>query len=710
MEQPAGPVAVTPSEPFEVKPVLSATESRSVHEAAVGVEKVVVAVHGIGDQYRNATIQTVVSAFGKFSRYPAAMPLGRFPGSSGPLEAFRLKGPPEPAAPLGDIGFVEVYWADIPRAVQKEGYIIEESKAWARTVVERVRARFGEYARDLDCKGPKEQSLRLQLSQKDYFAGADAIEEMIETFAVLDNLLFIAEKAGVMKFDLDTLLTQYLGDVQIVADFAGYRRTILDKFSQVLHEVHHANRTAEIYVVAHSEGTVVALMGLLEAMCKPPRHAPSLKDQATAQAGEPPGWVQQLRGFMTFGSPIDKHLVLWPDIWDSLQTPHPNLPRLRPVGAKRSIRWRNYYDYGDPVGFRLDTAREWMASHGWSPYFDFSDQHDYGFGRYLLPGAAHNEYWGDDAVFGHFIHTVMELPVPNGGGSFDQPPGDKMLKRLGSNLIPYLLVLGVLYLGVYLLYKGMLDFIAPETPAGVHIPIKELVLNVSGITAILGGMIALARIPRVTRSGRWIAYAIGIFAVGAAIYALAVREDVHRWHALKLFDYGHPAQTAFVRYFGEGTRAALKHQGVTADGVSAAFIILLAGAVAGFAAWGSRRDLRSWTSGLLATLRSFFAGARPLIIPGGLFVLVIVLYRAFTDKGGAHALWPLVLASAAFLYLWWLAILIFDLVFVWHRYIRFSAAHNYLYALRMERKNKPASIPPSPSPYSSGDIPTSTIP
>ena len=89
---------------------------------------------------------------------------------------------------------------------------------------------------------------------------------------------------------------------------------------------------------------------------------------------------------------------------------------------------------------------------------------------------------------------------------------------------------------------------------------------------------------------------------------------------------------------------------------------------------------------------------------------MIVLYRAFTDKGGAHALWPLVLASAAFLYLWWLAILIFDLVFVWHRYIRFSAAHNYLYALRMERKNKPASIPPSPSPYSSGDIPTSTIP
>jgi hypothetical protein len=33
-------------------------------------------------------------------------------------------------------------------------------------------------------------------------------------------------------------------------------------------------------------------------------------------------------------------------------------------------------------------------------------------------------------------------------------------------------------------------------------------------------------------------------------------------------------------------------------------------------------------------------------------------------------LWPVLLAGAAFLYLWWLAALIFDLAFVWQRYIR----------------------------------------
>lgn len=41
----------------------------------------------------------------------------------------------------------------------------------------------------------------------------------------------------------------------------------------------------------------------------------------------------------------------------------------------------------------------------------------------------------------------------------------------------------------------------------------------------------------------------------------------------------------------------------------------------------------------------------------------------------AHApVWQVVPAGLAFLYPWWLGILIFDLAFVWHRYIRNSVA------------------------------------
>ena len=40
--------------------------------------------------------------------------------------------------------------------------------------------------------------------------------------------------------------------------------------------------------------------------------------------------------------------------------------------------------------------------------------------------------------------------------------------------------------------------------------------------------------------------------------------------------------------------------------------------------------------------------------------------------------WPVLLGGAAFLYLWWLAALIFDLGFVWQRYIRQALGHKRL--------------------------------
>ena len=35
--------------------------------------------------------------------------------------------------------------------------------------------------------------------------------------------------------------------------------------------------------------------------------------------------------------------------------------------------------------------------------------------------------------------------------------------------------------------------------------------------------------------------------------------------------------------------------------------------------------------------------------------------------------WPLVLAGAAFLYLWWIAALVFDITVVWHHFIKREA-------------------------------------
>src|SRR5262245_28958984 len=77
------------------------------------VSKIVVAIHGIGDQYRNATIQSVVNIFSRCFKESVAVPLGGFYGADGKIEAYHLKSPPDAKGVREDIGFVEVYWANI---------------------------------------------------------------------------------------------------------------------------------------------------------------------------------------------------------------------------------------------------------------------------------------------------------------------------------------------------------------------------------------------------------------------------------------------------------------------------------------------------------------------------------------------------------------------------------------------------------------------
>ena len=325
---------------------------------------------GIGDQVQFATIQQTAKQFNRrLCPQATTIPLGHFPASA-------TKGNPVYILPEDPtLGFAEAYWADIPRGVAAGGYQLEETKHWASTVAARA-------AREHPIHGTR---INFRLV-------SEVVGEMVETIATLQRLIFIANKAGVGKFDLDKILVDYVDDVQLVAEFGQYRTEIVGRFTTLMEKIATFNPNADIFVVAHSEGTVVAWLGILQALWS-----------------KTPPWLKQVKGLMTFGSPIDKHLVLWPELFrmDGSTDLRGTDGAPPVVQTEHAIQWKNYYDFGDPIGFELDTARYWLDQRG-VKFFEFDQkQDDIGFARYLVPGAAHNDYWNDNEVFDHFIDTVV---------------------------------------------------------------------------------------------------------------------------------------------------------------------------------------------------------------------------------------------------------------------------------------------------------------
>ena len=426
------------------------------------VNKLVLAVHGIGDQTRNSTILSTAAQFTHHFGYRALLPLGGFYDSlqnGSPPFVITQTAPTSPG-PLSTLGFAEIYWADLAREIETAGYTLQETKEWCRSVVSRVRV-LAEH------RQPGRTDIHY--GQIEY-----VLDEAIDAIGVMESLLFLAKKAGVLDFDLKKILDDYLGDVQLVTEFSGVRDKILGRLHEAFANAHQLYPQAEIYVVAHSEGTVVAFLGLLQAATDPIKYP----------------WIKQVRGFMTIGSPIDKHLILWPDLFTPFTGPGPglssiststigapstnNAPSTNSAGMETGahpspaaptpppIRWLNYVDNGDPVGFELDTARWWLSQHGYNRLIAFSENDDFYFTRYPVPGKAHTDYWNDPDVFQHFIMTVVAPPkYPADPPSLDRRaelangPRPLVWARITSYFVAYLIPLVALFAAVYFLCKGV---------------------------------------------------------------------------------------------------------------------------------------------------------------------------------------------------------------------------------------------------------------
>lgn len=567
--------------------------------------KIIVGVHGIGDQVRYETTQAIAYQFCRHYQLPAAVPLGSF---------YNTNHDGIVALQHGSLYFTEAYWADIARKPETAGYTLEETKSWAKTIVERFRTQVHQRKAGssfiknktapqcdpdrelLYLKRPNGEHYQVHLN---YPMIRSVLYEAIDTIDVLEKLLFVASKAHLLEFNLKWVLTNFLGDVQIVAEFEKYRGEIIDTFIDTLSRAYAEDCAADIHVICHSEGTVVSFLGLLEAIKRGRQACP---------------WLGNVKGFMTLGSPLDKHLTLWPQLWDN----YLKLPNID--GMQGQIKWRNYYDRGDPVGYELDTARDWVQAN--CSAFDFGEDHDYGFSRYYFPGKAHVDYWKDNQVFDNFINGVVEnSPLP------ESAPADRISAQLACYTLPYLAIAALLMAAVYFLYKPIYGSLHPCMNPCMNPAMGLLLGNVAGISSMLAGIAVMARIPRMTHRPVWTAASAVLFALLATASTFLIGDDARRM-----------IDAAFA--------------GTNYVAVAAAMAMLAA--VASYA---------------YPSLRS-----RPLMLLGGLVVLWPATHIALSASPQHSAIWPILLGGAIFLYGWWLSILFFDLVFVWHWYIRNSKA------------------------------------
>ena len=388
--------------------------------------KHIIVVHGIGEQAPNET------ALGFMNEFIRALPLrceddllvnNLIESVDGLMSAKPGRARFQPANIAyrdagGDvhvIGFSEVYWQPIARGflAQNEGNLPVPIFTWARSIVNRLQGDSYKMA--------------------GWRAAIENLETMLE---LLDKLAKISRRSQVFV----DLTKNFLGDVQMYAESDAIRQEINQKFFEVLRRVgdFQAETAAkmkadlesgdpvwrgflgfelfhksETYVVAHSEGTVVAYNSLVQAAMvlegggyhgqdeEFKRAGASYRRSGATEAESPDfTWLKRVAGLVTLGSPLDKHY--W--IWRSRFRKH----RLK-LTPERKIPWYNFYDFNDPVAYALTELHQPEAGVE-SPtdadkLFETAGR-DFGFQRYPIPGKAHVDYWTDRGIHEWIIHMM----------------------------------------------------------------------------------------------------------------------------------------------------------------------------------------------------------------------------------------------------------------------------------------------------------------
>ena len=305
------------------------------------VKKILIAVHGIGDQFNFATIQSVAYRVCDYVGQPAAMPLGRFHGNIATVTRAYLPDP-DRDPPRRTAGSPRSTGPTCPASPRLR------STFWkSRRIGRGPWLNVWNFALSTTTRNTPRRTRSRHATTPNW--SSKCLDEMIQAVVVVDRLPFLAGSAG---FNLKKLLIDYLNDVQVVTEFDNYREELLDIFRSGSRDDVRILPGGRTLLHRHSEGTVITFMGLLKGL------------SSNAE------WAKKVKGLMTIGSPLNKHVRLWPELFSEFVAPD-NLP-----DGMQPIQWRNYYDYGDPIAYNLRSTRRWMTHHRWMPFFNFKDPQD----------------------------------------------------------------------------------------------------------------------------------------------------------------------------------------------------------------------------------------------------------------------------------------------------------------------------------------------
>ena len=389
----------------------------------------IVLVHGCGNQERYEFLQSFVSPFKKalddakhqadlyIDKVELSRGTSRTSGASdilisdqGPDSLFRpaeleIRGSSGPAT----VGFYEAYWADqdftyTPWRKLKFNF-------WLLTTF--WNPFFHLFSKDVDNSGSRWRRLR----RIGIVLPFDIVAyHLAETALVLVSALF-RRTAALSGFG--RIIYDYAGDVKAYVSQSAifHRQTKRDaiqaRFDEVMIKASLEND--EVFIVAHGLGTVVAYDCLHQREIAPSKMSEELLAWLAKNrpAGDTIDYFEKLRGFVTFGSPLDKMALFFPD-WrpKSRITPFRIQRQAKggraawtvsaglDAGAGREFFWRNVYDVADPIGGKLEL---------YSDANEQSSPENTVIASAWLPSGAHREVHRNGRVMAWLVARTLGL-------------------------------------------------------------------------------------------------------------------------------------------------------------------------------------------------------------------------------------------------------------------------------------------------------------